>query len=202
MIFENRLRAGERVPQDEIASELHVSRVPVREAVIALAGEGWVTSEPHRGAFVNGLDENSTFDHYELLARLYGFGARRAAERGSDAELDDLAEVHKAMQATDDPDTFFDLNTTFLRTLVHVANSRRIVALARGMAHSIVPGNYFLEIPGVIAVHKRGMKAVMRALKERDGETAETEFVKMMRREAELVVALLSERGVFSAAQG
>jgi DNA-binding GntR family transcriptional regulator len=200
MIFENRLKAGERVPQDEIAAELHVSRVPVREAVIALAGEGWVTSEPHRGAFVNGLDENTTYDHYELLAMVYGFGARRAAERGADEELEQLTEVQKAMQSTDEPEAFFELNGTFLRTLVHAANSRRIVALARALAHSIVPGNYFAEIPGAMAVHKRGMKAVARALKERDGETAETEFVKMMRREAELVVELLEERGVFSTA--
>src|SRR5689334_12612381 len=54
MIFEQRLRAGERVPQDEIAAELRVSRVPVREAVIALDREGWLTSRPHLGAFVNG----------------------------------------------------------------------------------------------------------------------------------------------------
>jgi DNA-binding GntR family transcriptional regulator len=199
MIFENRLRAGERVPQDEIAADLHVSRVPVREAVIALAGEGWVTSEPHRGAFVNGLDENTTYDHYELLAMVYGFGARRAAERGADEELEQIAELHKALQATDDPRVFYDLNGAFLRALVHAANSRRIVALARAMAHSIVPGNYFLEIPGAIAVHKRGLKTVARALKERDGETAEAEFVRMMRREADLVVALLAERGVFTA---
>lgn len=53
----------------------------MREAVIALDREGWVMIHPHRGAFVVGLDENSTRDHYELLGRVYGCGARRTAER-------------------------------------------------------------------------------------------------------------------------
>ncbi len=199
MIFDSRLKAGERVPQEEIAADLHVSRVPVREAVIALAGEGWVTSEPHRGAFVNGLNESSTYDHYELFGLLYGFSTRRAAERGSDEELARLAELSKVLQATDEADAFYDLNRTFLRTLVHAADSRRIVVLARGMSHSIVPGNYFVQIPGAMAVHKRGIKAVTRALGARDGLTAEAEFVKMIRREAELVVELLAQRGIFAA---
>jgi DNA-binding GntR family transcriptional regulator len=198
LIFENQLTAGERVPQDEIAADLRVSRVPVREAVIALAGEGWVTSEPHRGAFVNGLDANSTYDHYELLGLLYGFSARRAAQRGSDEDMAKLAEIHKTLLATDDADEFFELNNAFLRQLVLMAGSRRIVALVRVMARSIVPGNYFAEIPGVMAIHKRNMKGVMRALKAREPEGAEEEFVQMLRREADNVVELLSKRGLFS----
>ena len=194
MIFDNRLHAGERVPQDDIAAELRVSRVPVREAVIALAGEGWVTTEPHRGAFVNGLDENSTYDHYELLGLLYGFGARRAAERGSEEGITALGKIHKALQATDDPDEFWDLNSAFLRQVLVMAKSRRVNALARVMATSIVPGNFFAEVPGVMAMHKRGMRAVMRAMKAGDGEAAEREFAKMLRFEAENVVELLASR--------
>jgi len=66
-IFEGKLRVGDRVPQDEIAADLGVSRVPVREAVIALDREGWVMIQAHRGAFVVGLDENSTRDHYDAF---------------------------------------------------------------------------------------------------------------------------------------
>lgn len=197
MIFDNQLTAGERVPQDEIAADLRVSRVPVREAVIALAGEGWVTAEPHRGAFVNGLDENSTRDHYELLGLLYGFSARRAAERGSADGIERLSQIHKALQATDDVDEFWDLNSEFLRQLMHMANSRRIVALARVMTTSIVPGNYFAEVPDVLPIHKRGLRAVLRALKAHDGDTAEREFARMLRREADNVVALLTARNLF-----
>ncbi|HLT70291.1 MAG TPA: GntR family transcriptional regulator, partial [Acidimicrobiales bacterium] len=50
MIFEGRLRPGDRVPQDAVAAELGISRIPLREALIALEREGWVRLEAHRGA--------------------------------------------------------------------------------------------------------------------------------------------------------
>src|ERR1039458_4203647 len=59
LIFEGELRAGMRVPQDAIANDLGVSRIPVREALIVLRSEGWVTNEMHRGAFIRALDEEA-----------------------------------------------------------------------------------------------------------------------------------------------
>ena len=78
---------GDRVPQDEIAADLGVSRAPVREAVIALDREGL------------GLDENSTRDHYELLGRVYGYGARRTGQRATPEEIAGLAQIQHVMQA-------------------------------------------------------------------------------------------------------
>jgi DNA-binding GntR family transcriptional regulator len=195
-IFEGTLKVGERIPQDEIAAELGVSRVPVREAVIALDREGWVIIEPHRGAFVTGLDENSTRDHYELLGRVYGYGARRAAERGSDEQIAALAAVHRQLQTATDPHEFSQLNVDFLRRMVSMAASRRVSSTIRLMAVSIVPGDFFAGIPEAIPVHKRHLRLVMKALKARDGESAEREIVSMLRQEAGLVVALLTTQGV------
>ena len=197
MIFERRLRAGERVPQDEIAAELRVSRVPVREAVIALDREGWVMIEPHRGAFVVGLDEESTRDHYELLGRIYGLAAHRAAERGTDEGLAALAALGKTLLDATDPHKFSKLNLEFLRRMVALGGSRRISTAMRQLAHSIVPGDFFAEVPGAMAVHKRGLRAVLKALKARDGEQADAELAAVLRREGEKVVVLLESRGVF-----
>jgi DNA-binding GntR family transcriptional regulator len=198
MIFDQRLRAGERVPQDEIAAELRVSRVPVREAVIALDREGWVTNEPHRGAFVNGLDENSVRDHYELLGMLYGLAARRVAERGGLAQVAALADLHKAVQAAKEPAEFLVRNAALLRRMVSMARSRRITAMLRVMATNVVPGNFFAEVPGVMRLQKRGLRAVLKALKAGDGTTAEAEFVTMLRQEADEVVTLMAARGLLA----
>jgi len=196
MIFDNRLVTGDRVPQDDIAAELRVSRVPVREAVIALDREGWVTSEPHRGAFVNGLDENSTRDHYEMLGLLYGFTARRATERGDAESVAALEATHRILQATTDVDEFYDHNSAFLRQLLVMAQSRRITAMARVFATNLVPGNYFAEVPGVMRIQKRCLRAVLKAIKAGDGEAAEAEFTAMLRAQADNVVSLLSSRGL------
>jgi DNA-binding GntR family transcriptional regulator len=198
LIFENRLRTGDRVPQDEIAADLRVSRVPVREAVIALDREGWVTSEPHRGAFVNGLDEYSTRDHYEMLGLLYGYTARRATERGTDEDVAVLAECHRALQAATDADLFYDLNTAFLRQLLAMARSRRITAMARVFTTNIVPGNFFAEVPGVMRIQKHSLRTVTKAVKNGDGAAAETELATMLRTQADKVVQLLQSRGLLS----
>jgi len=63
LIFDGDLRPGERVPQDEVARVLGMSRIPVREALIALEREGWVTIELHRGAFVNAISQDTVRDH-------------------------------------------------------------------------------------------------------------------------------------------
>jgi hypothetical protein len=64
------------------------------------------------------------------------------------------------------------------------------------MAVSIVPGDFFVEIPDAIKVRKRHLKVIMRALKARDGEAAEREIITLLRQESDLVVALLTERGI------
>lgn len=202
LIFDNKLRVGDRIRQDDIAAELRVSRVPVREAVIALDREGWVMIEPHRGAFVVGLDENSTRDHYELMGRVYGFSARRAAERGTPEQISQLGTVFKRLQDATDPHEFSELNMEFLHRIHLLAASRRIDATVRLIAVSIVPGDFFAEVPDAMRIHKRGLRAVMRALKAGDGAAAEAEFVNTLRQEADKVVTLLTSRGVIGSAAG
>ncbi|MCL2583715.1 MAG: FCD domain-containing protein [Streptosporangiales bacterium] len=164
--------------------------------MIALDREGWVMIQPHRGAFVVGLDENSTRDHYELLGRVYGYGALRTAERASDDDLAALAGVHTSLQAADSTEEFSQLNIEFLRRIVILARSRRVSATIRLMAVSIVPGDFFAEVPDAVKVHKRHLKVIMKALKARDGQTAEKEMINLLREESDIVVGLLTERGI------
>lgn len=152
--------------------------------------------QPHRGAFVVGLDENSTRDHYELLGRVYGYAAWRTAERASAEDIAGLAKIHRTLQAATDPREFSKLSIEFLRRIVVLARSRRVSATIRLMAVNIVRGDFFVEIPEAIRVHKRHLKVLMRALKAGDGEAAEREMITLLREESALVAALLTRRGV------
>lgn len=97
LIFEGKLRAGDRVRQEDLADRLGVSRLPVREAIIALDREGWLRAEAHRGAYVAGLDENTVHDHYEILGLVYGLAARRAADRGTPEDMAELRGLADAL---------------------------------------------------------------------------------------------------------
>src|SRR5271155_3146244 len=81
LILEGVLRPDMRVPQGAIAESLGVSRTPLREALIVLEREGWLTKHPYRGTFVNRLDEQIFHDNYELLGLICGFAAQRAMAR-------------------------------------------------------------------------------------------------------------------------
>src|SRR5438067_3476418 len=118
MIFDGELRPGERVPQDDVAAALGISRIPVREALIALEREGWVTIELHRGAFINALDEGTVRDNYELFGVTYGFAARRAIERGVAELLPQLKEILAELETTDDPLEFGRLVFAFQAAVV------------------------------------------------------------------------------------
>jgi len=63
-IMSGRLKAGERLPEEVIAKEHHVSRVPVREALRRLESEGFVTLMQFSGARVS---ETSLRDSIELM---------------------------------------------------------------------------------------------------------------------------------------
>ena len=95
LIFDGELRPGDRIPQDAIAAELGVSRIPVREALIEMARDGLVVNEPHIGAFVGDFDEEVIRDHFDIVAMLQAMAAERfAAHPDPDvmAELRQIAE--------------------------------------------------------------------------------------------------------------
>ena len=194
-IFDGDLPPGTRVPQDEIAQELGVSRIPVREALIALEREGWVTIELHRGAFVNALDEGAIHDNYELFGMIYGFAAERAVAR-SDAEfVERLTAIQGKVAKTDDPQQLRDLSIAFHRTVVEAAASPRIAVVLRAMS-TLVPGNFFELVPGAAGIEKTGFAAILRALRRADGEKTAAEYQKMMRRIGDQVARLFKDRGL------
>jgi DNA-binding GntR family transcriptional regulator len=196
-IFDGVLKQGQRVPQDAIAQTLGVSRIPVREALIALEREGWVTIYPHRGAFVNSIDESGVRDHYELFGLSYGFAVRRATERQGVSLARALAPIQKRIAAAvDDVDEMFDATMAFHRTVVGAAHSPRLRSLLRH-ATGIVPGNFFELVPGAGKVEKHGTAAILRAVRRQDADAAAEAYAVMMRRQADLVVDLFRARGVF-----
>src|SRR5437763_3562259 len=125
MIFDGELRPGSRVPQDDVAAMLGISRIPVREALIALEREGWVTIEMHRGAFINALDARSVRDNYELFGLVYGFAARRALERSGPELVARLTEIKSELDATGDPAEIGALAVAFSAAVVDAAQSPR-----------------------------------------------------------------------------
>jgi DNA-binding GntR family transcriptional regulator len=196
LIFEGRLRPGERIPQEQIAQALGVSRIPVREALIALEREGWVTIEMHRGAFVNALDEQAARDTYELFGLVYGFAVRRAIGRARPDLGEHVDEIARRITRTDDTEEIQRLTIAFHAAIVDAAASPRIKVVLRAMS-GLLPGNFFALVPGAIEIERKGLADIATAVADGDADKASDGYERMMGRQGELVVQLFMDRGLF-----
>jgi DNA-binding GntR family transcriptional regulator len=195
LIFEGELKQGERVPQDEIADALSLSRIPVREGLIALEREGWVTIELNRGAFVNALDADAIRDSYELFGLVYGFATRCAMTRSDGGLVDRLTDLEREMRDTTDLDDYQRLAILFQRTIVEAARSPRIKVVLRA-TQRLVAGNFFEQIPGSLEVERKGIALIVKALRKGAADKAAEEYLTMLRRQGELVVTAFEARGL------
>ena len=67
-ILDGSLVPGSRIAQDEIAAQLGVSRLPIRQALLVLEGEGLVLLDHNRGAMVAPLDVKFISDLFDFRA--------------------------------------------------------------------------------------------------------------------------------------
>jgi DNA-binding GntR family transcriptional regulator len=94
-VFSRRLRPGSRLSVPALATQLGVSRTPVREAIIRLVHEGVAVEEPRRGAVVAELRLPDLVLIYEPREVLEGLAARMASER---ADKDALRRIRDACE--------------------------------------------------------------------------------------------------------
>jgi DNA-binding GntR family transcriptional regulator len=196
LIFEGRLRPGERVPQDDIGQALGISRIPVREALVALEQQGWVTLEKNRGAYVAVLDEQAVRDHYELFGLVYGFASRRALERKEAGLGDKLLQFARDFGATDSERDANRIAIAFHAAIVDAASSSRINVLLRSMS-ALVPGNFYTLVPRARELQRPRFTAIARAVKRDDADGAAAGYTKMMQRVGSEVVVLFRDRDLF-----
>jgi DNA-binding GntR family transcriptional regulator len=89
-ILNGALGPGQEFSLREIASQLNVSFIPVREALRSLEAEGLVETRPGRSAVVTPLDLDDLHAIYRLRHELEPNIAARACRMLSDTDLDNL----------------------------------------------------------------------------------------------------------------
>lgn len=112
-ILTGAFRGGQHLVQANLAESLGVSTTPVREALRDLASEGLVELDQHRGAVVRQVGLEEVKDIYEVRSVLEPLLARRAAERISEDQVDQLARLQDLMDGTEDAREWVELNTRF-----------------------------------------------------------------------------------------
>lgn len=93
-LFAGDLRPGSEIVERELAQTLGVSRTPLREALLQLESEGFLSARPGRGYIVRELDEAEACGLFELGQLLESLALRKAGIPGEDV-LDQLEALNE-----------------------------------------------------------------------------------------------------------
>jgi DNA-binding GntR family transcriptional regulator len=89
------LLPGEKINIDQMARDLNVSNIPIREALSRLASEGLVHVIPYKGVAVAEVSLQDLDELYELRIELEGYATRKATQLIPEAEINWLDQEMK-----------------------------------------------------------------------------------------------------------
>lgn len=194
LIFSGQLQPGDKIDQDEVAKELELSKLPVREALIQLGEEGLLNNIARRGSFVAALTPTDIRDHYRIYALVSGIAAERAAGNLNDEELDTLTRILDELESTQDEVQQEQLNYEFHRRINRAADSIRLHSAIQTLSRTM-PSGFYEYATGWSDLAAEQHRRVMRALQKRDAEAAGAAMVEHLTAGADYAVDLLQSRG-------
>src|SRR5215468_2319592 len=144
LVLTGKLRSGDRVDRNEIAQELGLSRVPIQEAVVQLEHDGILSTQYHRGAYVERFDESVVREHHELYGLLSGLASARAAADGLPRIVDQLTVINTAMRSSRDARSFQETAWQFRQVINDEYAGPRLRAAIRA-SQTFIPRAFWLS---------------------------------------------------------
>lgn len=136
MIISGELADGTPLRQDALAADFGVSRIPIREALSRLEGEGLVASFPHRGYVVTALSRDEIIELFELRALLEPELVRAAIPKMTRQNLSDAEAILQSYNAGIDQaniHSWGEYNTRFHMALYSASEKGRTLEIVRGL---------------------------------------------------------------------
>lgn len=131
-ILAGRHAPGSMLGEAPLATELGVSRTPVRAALVRLQDEGWITIYPKRGALVREVSPEEARDHADARLVLEGAAVARAPLADRAALADRLAPILEAQARVLDAgevDRYVESTIAFHRAFVEVSGNPVLLEL-------------------------------------------------------------------------
>jgi DNA-binding GntR family transcriptional regulator len=195
-ILSGRLGLGERIDQDAIAESHGMSRLPVREALIALEQEGLVVNTTRRGAYVAELEPEDVLDQYEVYGLVAGLAAARAAIRLTVKELEALRKAHETFLKAKGGAAQQKANEEFHRIINRVA-SKRLKTVLSLLARSLPSHHYMFDSEWAkLAAHHH--ENILRAIERRDETGARAAMTDHLVASGHQAVVALKSKGFWS----
>ena len=132
LIISGQMRPGTFLRMDRIAEAIGVSNTPVREGLLILSSEGFVSQVPRRGYVVAPFTRQDIRDLFWAQATLAGELAARAAKKISPeqvARAEDIMARYEVASEAKDEQGLADLGHAFHREINLAADSLRLANL-------------------------------------------------------------------------
>ncbi len=179
-IVKGEIAPGSKISEPELARTYGISRGPLREAIHRLEGQRLLVRVPHVGARVVSLSHAELVELYEIRESLEGMACRLAAERMTDAEIEELRQVLH----THERDAAFQAGVGYYQQegdfdfhyrIIQGAGNRTLTQMLCGELYQLVR-MYRIQFSATpnrprqaFAEHHR----ILDAIADRDGELAE-----------------------------
>lgn len=134
------LHAGSFLDLKELSESLGISKTPLRDALIQLETEGFVSILPRRGVVVNELSQSDIRDIYEILGALEGVAVVSVASRLGPDEIEAMASLNREMiRAVEagDFDTYYARNLAFHGTFLELSENRPLQRTVENLKHRL-----------------------------------------------------------------
>ena len=147
MIRSGRLAPGAPVKEAALSEELHISRAPVREALLLLGQRGLIVSEPQKGKYVRALSAAEIRDSYAVAGILEGAGVVQSLRLWTKKQEHAFADVCRRLDVeinhATQLDTLADLDEQFHMTLLSACPNSYLIHLARTSCSSLAKFLYY-----------------------------------------------------------
>jgi DNA-binding GntR family transcriptional regulator len=119
-IADGKLEPGDRLVQEKVATEMNVSRTPVREAILRLEQEGILVKTERKGFSVRKVSPREVRDVFGAREAVEGYAAYQVAIEKDPAKIAAITKAFEveAREADFDLKTDFDLNRNLHRSVV------------------------------------------------------------------------------------
>ena len=201
LIVERQILPGERIPVDDLAREMGVSRTPVLNALKRLAQERVVEFFSRRGVYVRRFTKPEMARLFAVREVLEGLAARLAAARIDPAEVDRLVAAFRAFEGDPSPARirqYVQRDRAFHSRLVELAGNEQLTA-----AMSSVHMMFFAYQDGLVRPPEETIpehQAILEGLRRRDPDAAEAAMRLHLRRSMERLEKEAAAEGADEAA--
>ena len=124
------LKPGMFVSMNQIMKQLNISRTPLRDALLQLQSEGFVTFLPQRGIRINELTQKDIENMYEMLGALDSRILLAIFDRIGKREIERMKQINEEMEECLDEENFmryWNLNTSFHNVYLDLSSNTLIL---------------------------------------------------------------------------